>query len=254
MAQIGLSGKRKQKLFCWQAMMELLMLRTSQLGWRLLMKDHKMYAYLFFPIEPNYYALLLTSNLVTKLGKSSLPSMKRTVAQCVWHFANNSIHLHMILLSVFQCLLTLFSQLFDNLVLLVTNWMISDKLLIRLHQSWAPVCTALTLCKRTEKPKIELITSVLKQFEANESLVAVPRSQVKAEQSEQSLAESALYIKSQEGGLKGCKGHGKNSEECDWRNMKEHEGVCWRCGWAGHMERDCHARGSQMESNWSLIE
>ena len=37
MVQIGLSGRRKLRhFFCWQALMELLMLRKSQLGWRLL--------------------------------------------------------------------------------------------------------------------------------------------------------------------------------------------------------------------------
>ena len=79
---------------------------------------------------------------------------------------------------------------------------------------WAPVRTALTLREKTEKPEIQLITSALKQFEANESLVAAPGPQVKAEQSEPSLAELALYMKSRGGGFKGSKGHGRHSEEC----------------------------------------
>jgi hypothetical protein len=61
---------------------------------------------------------------------------------------------------------------------------ISEKLLIGLHQSGAPVCTVLTLREKSEKPKIKKITSVLKQFEANESLVAVPGPPIKAEASE----------------------------------------------------------------------
>src|ERR1700720_4441012 len=73
---------------------------------------------------------------------------------------------------------------------------ISDKLLIGLHQSWAPIRTALTRREKTEKPGIELITSALKQFEANESLVAAPGLPIKAKESERSLAESALYAKS----------------------------------------------------------
>ena len=107
---------------------------------------------------------------------------------------------------------------------------ISDKLLIGLHQSWAPVRTTLTLREKSEKPEIEKITSALKQFEVNESLVAAPGPQVKAEQSEPSLAESAMYAKSRGGGVKGCKGHERHPEECDWGNTKEREGVCWRCG------------------------
>ena len=104
-----------------------------------------------------------------------------------------------------------------------------------------PVRTALTLREKTEKPEIELITSALKQFEANESLVAAPGPQVKAEQSEPSLAESALYVKSRGGGFKGSKGHGRHSEECDWGNTKEREGVCWRCGRENHLAKNCIA-------------
>ena len=121
------------------------------------------------------------------------------------------------------------------------NIKISDKLLIRLHQSWAPIYTLLTLHKKTGKPEIELITFVLKQFEVNELLVAAPGPQVKAEQSEPNLAESSLYVKSRGGGFKGSKGHGRHSEECDWGNTKEREGVCWRCGREGHMARNCVA-------------
>jgi hypothetical protein len=61
---------------------------------------------------------------------------------------------------------------------------ISNKLLIGLHQSWAPVRTALTLHENSEKPKIEKITSALKQFKANESLVAAPGLPIKIEESE----------------------------------------------------------------------
>ena len=90
---------------------------------------------------------------------------------------------------------------------------ISNKLLIGLHQSWAPIRTVLTLHEKTKKPEIELITSELKQFEGNELLVAVPRLQVKAEQLEPSLAESSLYMKSQGGGFKGSKDHGRHSKQ-----------------------------------------
>ena len=95
--------------------------------------------------------------------------------------------------------------------------------------------------EKPEKPEIELITSALKQFEANESLVAAPGPLVKVEKSEPSLAESALYIKSRGGGSKGSKGHGRNFEEYDWGNTKEREGVCWRCGRENHVARNCVA-------------
>ena len=88
-------------------------------------KDRKMYAYLFFLIEPNYRGLLSTSNPVAKLGKSLLPSMKRTVPQHAWRFANNSIHSRTTPLSVSRCLLMPFFRSFDNSPLLVTKPMTS---------------------------------------------------------------------------------------------------------------------------------
>jgi hypothetical protein len=117
---------------------------------------------------------------------------------------------------------------------------ISDKLLIRLHQSWAPVRTALTLREKTEKPEIELITSALKQFEANESLVAAPGPQVKAENPRQALLSHPCMQRAEGVGLKDARVMG-GSEECDWGNTKEREGVCWRCGREGHVARNCVA-------------
>jgi len=105
------------------------------------------------------------------------------------------------------------------------------------------------LREKTEKPEIQLITSALKQFEANESLVAAPGPQVKAEQSEPSLAELALYMKSRGGGFKGSKGHGRHSEECDWGNTKERKGVCWRCGRENHLAKNCIADMPEDMSN-----
>ena len=51
-------------------------------------KDHKMYTYLFFLIEPNYHAPIINVN------------SGWTVPQCAWHSTNNPIHLCMTLLSV----------------------------------------------------------------------------------------------------------------------------------------------------------
>ena len=81
------------------------------------------------------------------------------------------------------------------------NLEITDKLLIGLYKSWAPVRTApvrtaLTLHEKSGKPNIELITSTLKQFKVNESLVAAPGPLVKVKQPEPSHAESGLYTKS----------------------------------------------------------
>ena len=42
-------------------------------------KDRKTYAYLFFLIKPNYHVPIIDIKSVTKLGRSSLPSMRRTL-------------------------------------------------------------------------------------------------------------------------------------------------------------------------------
>ena len=86
---------------------------------------------------------------------------------------------------------------------------ISDKLLIRLHKSWASVHTALTLREKSKKPEIEKITTALKQFEANELLLGTFTALVKDEE-----AESVLVVKSHGGGVKGNKHQGKM-----WRSM-----------------------------------
>ena len=128
------------------------------------------------------------------------PSTRRTAPLHIWHFINSSICLPTTPPSVLRCLLTPFFFLVVRQLAAIGHKLgdleISDKLLIWLHQSWVPVRTVLTLRKKTEKPEIKLITSMLKQFEANESLVAAPRLPIKAEESEPSLAESALYAKS----------------------------------------------------------
>jgi hypothetical protein len=83
---------------------------------------------------------------------------------------------------------------------------ISDKLLIGLYQSWAPVCITLTLHKKSEKSEIEKITAVLKQFEANKSLLAMSSPSVKVEESELSLGDQALGTKFCGGGLISIRG------------------------------------------------
>jgi hypothetical protein len=186
-------------------------------------KDRKTYADLFFLIELNYRAPIVDI-------KSGCKAWKKLIAE----YEKDSATTRMALRQQFYSLThdpAVGIAVFIDAVFPIVRQLgaighkpddleISDKLLIRLHQSWAPVRTALTLREKSEKPKIEKITSALKQFEANESLVAAPGPQVKAEQSEPSLAESSLYAKSR-GGVKGCKEHGRHSGECDWGNTKE---------------------------------
>ena len=207
-------------------------------------KDRKTYAYLFFLIELNYRAPIIDI-------KSGREAWKKLVSEYEKDTATTRMALRQQFYSLTHDPAVGIAVFIDAVFSIVRqlgaighkpdDLEISDKLLIGLHQSWAPVRTALTLREKSAKPEIEKITSALKQFEANESLVAAPGPQIKAEASERSLAESALYTKSRGGGFKGSKGHGRHSEECDWGNTKEREGVCWRCGREGHVARNCIA-------------
>ena len=190
---------------------------------------------------------LSTSNPVKKLEQSLFLSMRRIVPQCTWYFTNDSICWCMTPgIAVFIDAVFLVVQQLSTIGHRPNDLEISDKLLIRLHQLWTPIHTTLTLCEKTEKPELKKITSALKQFKVNESLVAVCEPLVKVEQPELSLAELALYMKSQGGGSK--KGHGRKLEEFDWGNMKDCEGVCWRCGEELYHQ---HAWGCQTESHQS---
>jgi hypothetical protein len=203
-----------------------------------------------FLIEPNYHAPIIDiksgheawKKLVAEYEKDSAMTHMALRQQLYLLMHNPAVSITVFIDAVFSIV-----QQLGTIGHKPDNLEISEKLLIGLHQLWAPVRTVLTLHEKTETPEIELITSTLKQFKVNESLVAVPGLQVKAGQSEPSLAESSLYVKSQRGGFKGSKGHGRHSEECDWGNTKEREGVCWRCGREGHMVRNCVANMPEEE-------
>ena len=83
--------------------------------------------------------------------------------------------------------------------------------------------------------------------------MAAPGPPIKAEESELTLGESALYVQSGGGGLKGYKGHRRHSEECDWGNTKEREGVCWRCGRKHHIVKHCIADMPE-DIKWKVLD
>jgi hypothetical protein len=146
-------------------------------------KDRKTYAYLFFLIELNYCAPIIDI-------KSSCKAWKKLIAK----YEKDSATMHMALHQQFYSVMhdpvvgiTVFINAIFSIVQQLAaighkpeNLEISDKLLIGLHQSW-------TLREKIEKPEIELITSALKQFEVNESLVAVPGLLVKVKNLSQAL-------------------------------------------------------------------
>jgi hypothetical protein len=116
-------------------------------------KDRKTYAYLFFLIELNYRVPIIDI-------KSGCEAWKKLVAE----YEKDSAMTHMVLRQQFYSLThnpTVSIAVFINDVFLIVRQLgtighklddleISDKLLIRLHQLWAPVCTAHTLQENRE--------------------------------------------------------------------------------------------------------
>jgi hypothetical protein len=93
----------------------------------------------------------------------------------------------------------------------------------------------LTLCdQKADKPEIDKITSALKQYEANEATLA--KQSIKEEDNS---GELALY--SAKGKGSGVRGRGKVTNEIDWGNTKNGDGVCWHCGKSGHIAQYCVA-------------
>ena len=205
-------------------------------------KDRKTYAYLFFLIEPNYRAPI-----------AEVKSGREAWKKLVFEYENTAMtrmglrqrfysitHDPAVSISVFiEAVLSIVRRL-SAIGHKPDDLEISDKLLIGLHRSWAPVRTALILCE-SGKPGIKKITSALKQFEANESLMAATSGPlVKSKEPKPCLGELATYARS-----RGYRGYGsklsKGNGEYDWGNMKERERVCFRCGRKGHIARNCVA-------------
>jgi len=153
-------------------------------------KDHKTYPYLFFLIKPNYHAPIINmksgreawKKLTTKYEKDTAMTCMALCQQFYSLRHDPAVGIAVFIGTVFSIIhqLSAIDHKLDDLK-------ISNKLLIRLYKSWAPVCMVLTLCEKSEKAKIEKITSALKEFKVNNLLVAVPRPPIKSEESEQTL-------------------------------------------------------------------
>jgi hypothetical protein len=200
------------------------------------------YAYIFFLVEPNCRAPILDL-------KSGREAWKKLVSEHEKDNATTRIGLRQqfyslphnpsLSIAVFiDAVLSIARQL-DSIGHKLDDLEISDKLLIGLHHSWAPVRTVLTLREKSKKPEIEKITAALKQFEANESLLATSSPLVKVE--ELNSGESVLVANGYGGGLKGNKRRERGEEAYDWGNTKDRDDVCWRCGRGGHIAKLCIA-------------
>jgi hypothetical protein len=108
---------------------------------------------------------------------------------------------------------------------------ITDKLLIGLNSSFSAVCTNLLLC--VPEPSIKEITAMLKEFEDNETLC--PLSSALPDSFKQELA---LYVNNRSCHVSRGGVSNGSMEDYDWGNMKKQEGVCWCCGWPGHIAQN----------------
>jgi len=181
--------------------------------------DQKVYAVIWFLVDPNYRSPII----ITKSGKEAWAKL---VVEYQKDNVTNQLMLHQQLYSIthdptipvadfIEGVLSVTCKL-DAIRHKLSNTKISDKILIGLDNSWSPVCTTLTL--RSTSLTVDEITSALKQYEANEMGV------------KQESGDSALYAKGKGGGAKRRGNSDDGDEDFDWGNMKNCEGVCFRCG------------------------
>ena len=128
-----------------------------------------MYAYLFFLTEPNYCAPIINVNSGWEAWKKLVAEYKKDSAMMCMALHQqfySLMHDPVVGIIIFiDAVLSIIQQL-GEIGHKLDYLKISDKFLIGLHKSWAPIHTALLLCEKSEKPKIEKITSARKQFEA----------------------------------------------------------------------------------------
>ena len=128
---------------------------TKAVEW--IAKDWKVYAYIFFLIKPNYQAPILDLKSGQEAWKKLVSEHKKDNATtCIrlrQQFYSLSHNPSLSIVVFIDTVLSIARQL-ASIGHKLDNLEISDKLLIGLHQSWAPVRTALTLCEKSEKPEI----------------------------------------------------------------------------------------------------
>src|ERR1700691_134511 len=192
--------------------------------------DQKVYAVIWFLVDPNYRGPIITS-------KSGKAAWAKLVAEYQKDNATNELMLHQQFYSIIHDPAIPVADFIEGVLLVArkldaighkpSDTEISDKILIGLDNSWSPVRTTLTL--RSTSPTVDEITSALKQYEANEMGV------------KQESADSVLYAKGRGGGPKRRGDVDDGDEDFDWGNTKNREGVCFRCGRPRHIAQFCVA-------------
>ena len=202
-----------------------------------LKRDKKAYAHIWFLVEPDFRDTIVK----IKSGREAWAALKAeyekdtpsTQMNPCQHFYSLS---HDPTIGVIP---------FTNQVLAVVRQLesikrkpqvdeITDKLLIGLDPSFAPVRTNLAL--RNPEPSIKEITAALKEFEENETLChaySTPNNSIKQE----------LLLYANKAGRHGSGGGGFKTkfEDFKWGNSRRREGVCWCCGRSGHIAQNCVA-------------
>lgn len=198
--------------------------------------DRKIYAYLYFIIEPNYRSPIVE----LKSGRLAWAKLKSVYEKDT---ATNRMVLRQHFYSLVHDPKEPITVYIDSVLSTArrlgainhkpSDLEISDKLLIALDTSWAPVRTALIFRENPDQPEIELITSALRQFEANENPQSVQQTMVKKE--DNTGGEAMLAVTRRGGGDK------RRGGELDWGNTQGTDGACFRCGRIGHQAKNCVA-------------
>ena len=196
--------------------------------------DQKVYAVIWFLTDPNYRSPIITtksgkeawSKLVAEYQKDNATNriLLRQQFYSITHYSSASIP------NFIEGVLTVARRL-EAIGHKPDDLKITDKILIGLDPSWAPVRTALML--RTTSLTIDEIASALKQYEANEMGVEMA---VKKED-----GESALIARGKRGVLGSKEKADENDADFDWGNTRNREGVCYRCGRPRHIAQFCVA-------------
>ena len=112
---------------------------------------------------------------------------------------------------------------------------ITDIILLRLHESFSSVRSALITCK--EEPTLTEIIATVKEHEAH---MVITNHLLTVTSGSADITGKNLYFAGRQWKQGGVR-KSASKAEVDWGNSKGTDGVCFRCGHPGHVAAKCIA-------------